>query len=36
MPEPGQVVRFVYLWKRQATVGEESGRKARPVCVVVR
>jgi hypothetical protein len=36
MLEPGQVVRFFYLWKRQATAGEESGRKARPVCVVVR
>ena len=32
----GDVVRFHYLWKRQADVGEESGRKARPVCVVVR
>ncbi len=36
MFEPGQVLRFFYLWKRQARVGEESGRKARPVCVVVR
>lgn len=36
MLEPGQIVRFFYLWKRQATAGEESGRKARPVCVVVR
>ncbi|WP_341487165.1 hypothetical protein [Pararhizobium sp. A13] len=36
MLEPGQVLRFFYLWKRQARAGEESGRKARPVCVVVR
>jgi hypothetical protein len=36
MLEPGQVVRFFYLWSRQAAAGEESGRKARPVCVVVR
>ncbi|SCW62589.1 hypothetical protein SAMN02927900_03263 [Rhizobium mongolense subsp. loessense] len=36
MLEPGQIVRFFYLWTRQAAVGEESGRKARPVCVVVR
>lgn len=36
MLEPGQIVRFFYLWKRQVTAGEESGRKARPVCVVVR
>ncbi|QSY97954.1 hypothetical protein J2J97_27945 (plasmid) [Rhizobium bangladeshense] len=36
MLEPGQIVRFFYLWSRQAAAGEESGRKARPVCVVVR
>jgi hypothetical protein len=36
MLERGQIVRSFYLWKRQATTGEESGRKARPVCVVVR
>ncbi|TCU11693.1 hypothetical protein [Rhizobium sullae] len=36
MLEPGQIVRYFYLWKRQAATGEESGRKARPVCVVVR
>ncbi|QAS81867.1 hypothetical protein CO657_25830 (plasmid) [Rhizobium acidisoli] len=29
-------VRFYYLWSRQASAGEESGRKARPVCAVVR
>jgi len=36
MLEAGDVVRFHYLWTRQAAKGEESGRKARPVCVVVR
>lgn len=36
MFERGQVVRFHYLWARQANAGEESGRKARPVCFVVR
>lgn len=36
MFEAGQIVRFHYLWKRQAQAGEETGRKARPVCVVVR
>jgi hypothetical protein len=36
MLERGQIVRFFYLWKRQADAGEESGRKARPVCIVVR
>ncbi|MBP2448609.1 hypothetical protein [Rhizobium leguminosarum] len=36
MFEVGDIVRFHYLWKRQADAGEETGRKARPVCVVVR
>lgn len=36
MLERGEVVRFHYLWARQAQAGEESGRKARPVCIVVR
>ncbi|WP_246617929.1 hypothetical protein [Rhizobium populisoli] len=36
MFDAGDVVRFHYLWKRQADAGEETGRKARPVCVVVR
>lgn len=35
MLERGEVVRFHYLWARQAHAGEESGRKARPVCIVV-
>ena len=32
----GDVVRYYFLWARQAQAGEESGRKSRPVCVVVR
>lgn len=36
MLKPGDIVRYYYLWARQADAGEESGRKARPVCVVVR
>ncbi|MCD2173823.1 hypothetical protein [Rhizobium sp. C4] len=36
MLERGQIVRFFYLWKRQADAGEEAGRKARPACIVVR
>lgn len=36
MLERGQIVRFNYLWKRQADAGEETGRKARPVCIVMR
>lgn len=33
---PGDIVRYYYLWAQQAATGEDSGRKARPVCVVVR
>jgi hypothetical protein len=36
MFKPGNLLRYYYLWARQAEAGEESGRKARPVCVVVR
>lgn len=36
MLDRGQIVRFYYLWKRQAEAGEESGRKSRPVCIVMR
>ena len=34
-PETGLVVRYRYLWRRQADAGEETGRKARPACVVI-
>src|SRR5690606_25772790 len=30
------VAEFHYLWHRQAEKGEESGRKSRPVCIVVK
>ena len=36
MLEPGDVVRFFYLWTRQADAGEDSGRKARPACIAVK
>jgi hypothetical protein len=36
MLEPGDIVRFNYLWAREAQRGEETGRKARPSCVVVK
>ena len=34
-PQTGQVIGYSYLWARQHDDGEVSGRKARPVCVVV-
>ena len=36
MLKPGDLIRFNCLWAREAARGEESGRKARPSCVVVR
>ncbi|CAN7360696.1 hypothetical protein LJR231_002104 [Phyllobacterium sp. LjRoot231] len=36
MLKPGDVLRYYYLWARQADDREESGRKARPVCLVVK
>jgi mRNA-degrading endonuclease toxin of MazEF toxin-antitoxin module len=33
-PEPGLVIRYAYLWRREAEVGREHGVKDRP-CVVV-
>jgi hypothetical protein len=36
MLERGDIVRFFYLWKRQADAGEISGRKARPACIVIK
>ncbi len=36
MIEPGDVIRFYYKWAREHDQGEESGRKARPVCLVMR
>ncbi len=34
-PEPADVLSYSYLWAREAEAGEESGRKDRPVVVVV-
>lgn len=34
-PEPGLVIPYVYLWRREHEAGEESGRKARPSLIVV-
>ncbi|SDO03609.1 hypothetical protein SAMN05443582_101800 [Phyllobacterium sp. OV277] len=34
--KPGDVLQYYYLWARQSDAGEESGRKARPVCLVVK
>ena len=36
MLERGQIVRFFYLWRWQSDAGEETGRKARPACIVVK
>jgi hypothetical protein len=35
IPEPADVLSYSYLWAREAAKGEESGRKDRPVVVVV-
>ncbi|HYD37980.1 MAG TPA: type II toxin-antitoxin system PemK/MazF family toxin [Allosphingosinicella sp.] len=34
-PEPADVISYSYLWAREAAAEEESGRKDRPVVVVV-
>jgi hypothetical protein len=36
MLKAGDLLRYYYLWAREADAGEETGRKARPVCIVVR
>ena len=36
MFEQGDVAEFHYLWHREAEKGEESGRKPRPVCIVIK
>ena len=35
IPEPADVISYSYLWSHEAEAGEESGRKDRPVVVVV-
>ncbi len=34
-PQPGLVVRYSYLWKREADAGREEGTKDRPCAVLV-
>jgi hypothetical protein len=34
-PQPGLVIRFSYLWKREADAGREEGVKDRPCAVVI-
>jgi mRNA-degrading endonuclease toxin of MazEF toxin-antitoxin module len=34
-PEPGLVIPYVYLWRREFEAGEESGRKLRPGLIIV-
>ncbi|MGB0695786.1 MAG: hypothetical protein ACPGOY_09055 [Rhodospirillaceae bacterium] len=34
-PEPGLVIRYSYLWRREARSGLENGRKDRPCAVIV-
>ncbi|MBB5074413.1 hypothetical protein HNQ69_001555 [Bartonella callosciuri] len=36
MFKAGDVVRYYYLWHEQSQKGEDSGRKSRPACVVVK
>lgn len=35
IPQPGLVIRFSYLWKREADAGREEGVKDRPCAVVI-
>lgn len=34
-PRPGQVIRYEYLWKREADRGFEDGRKERPCALLL-
>jgi mRNA-degrading endonuclease toxin of MazEF toxin-antitoxin module len=34
-PEPGLVIPYVYLWRREFDAGEETGRKVRPGLIIV-
>ncbi len=34
-PQPGLVIRYAYLWEREAASGREEGAKDRPCAVVV-
>jgi hypothetical protein len=34
-PEPGLVISYFYLWRREADAGREQGMKARPCVIIV-
>jgi hypothetical protein len=34
-PQPGLVIRYSYLWQREAAVGQEEGVKDRPCAVIL-
>jgi hypothetical protein len=34
-PEPGLVLRYSYVWRREADKGEEAGRKQRPCAIIL-
>jgi hypothetical protein len=34
-PTPGLVIRYSYLWRREANQGETSGRKLRPCAIIL-
>jgi hypothetical protein len=35
VPQPGLVIRYAYLWRREALAGQEEGGKDRPCAVVL-
>jgi hypothetical protein len=35
VPQPGLVIRYAYLWRREARAGQEEGAKDRPCAVVL-
>lgn len=34
-PQVGQIIRYAYLWRREADAGREEGQKDRPAVIVV-
>ncbi|HYG88013.1 MAG TPA: hypothetical protein VD978_17295 [Azospirillum sp.] len=34
-PKPGRVIRYEYLWRRQALRGQDTAEKDRPACIIV-
>jgi len=35
VPQPGLVIRYAYLWRREARAGQQEGTKERPCAVVL-